>query len=329
VSIKKRVTHPYKYWLLKGCFGGSKRSKRSKRDVVKIGNSIGIHNDELHYEISNAFKEVLNNPRLAFNMRKVTDITINGGLMLKAFFQEFQQRHGKKPYIKGPTDKKMKAVLKHLEIKNYSDVNVENYPDIKCWQIYSWDDSYEVEFSKLLDTEIIPACWKGSHTISEQSSSIATSVAETILNCKEHAYTGAKKNSKFRNFYLGVGEYPDDKHRFSFCIYDKGIGIKARLQSNPKEWYDDFIDNTIRTDSQMIEMATKGKRVTTEDGRGEGLKNAIELLGNNNGWMDIYSDKGYYSSYDNSSGKDRDSELEGTMVSFSFSLKYNDSEVKV
>ena len=320
---QKKKQHPYKYLQFKGCFGCSFKSDKTRREQVNLGRAIGIYDESVFAEVTDAFNEVLNNPNMALYMRKVNMITISGGLLLKAFFDEFCLRHGKKPYIKGPKDKKMRAVLKYLRIKNYSDVKVEHYPDIMCWQVLSWDHTHEkIEFSKLLDTEIIPKCWKGSHAISKHSSNIATSVAETLYNCKEHAYTGEKGKSEFKQWYLGVGEYPDTK-KFSFCIYDKGVGIKARLKSNPTGWFDDLVDNIVRSDSSMIEMATEGKRVITEDGRGQGLKNAIGLLDKNDGRIDIFSDCGFFSSYNKDSGKDRKPRLEGTMVSFSFPIEYS------
>jgi len=324
---KKKKPHPWKYYIqFKGCFGRSHKSTKTGREQVKLGRAIGIYDESIFGEVADVFKEVLKNPDLALYMRKVNMITINGGLLLKAFFDEFCQMHGRKPYIKGPTDKKMRAVLKYLKIKNYSDVKVEHYPDIMCWQVLSWDHTNEdVEFSKLLDSEIIPKCWKGSHTISKHSSNIATSVAEALYNCKEHAYTGEKKDVDFKQWYLGVGEYPDT-HKFSFCIYDKGVGIKSRLQSNPTGWYDDLIDIS-RSDSDMIKLATKGKRVVTDDGRGKGLKSAIDLLENNQGHIDIFSDCGFFSSHDKNGGKDRMPRLEGTMVSFSFPIEYSKDSV--
>jgi len=319
--VRKKKPHPYKYLKFKGCFGGSYKSEKTSREQIDIGRSVGIYDETAFAKVSDALNAILIDPNLILNMRKVSMITINGGLILKAFFEEFCIRYNKKPNIKSPTDKKMRAVLKYLKIKDFSDVKVENYPDIMCWQIFPWDDSQNIEFAKLLNTEIIPKCWKGDHAISEHSSNIATSVAETLLNCKEHAYTGEKSESIFKKWYLGVGEYPDTG-KFSFCIYDKGVGIKARLMTNPANWFDNFADIT-RSDTDIIEIATKGKRVITEDGRGQGLKNAIELLKKNDGWIDIFSDCGFFSSYYKGSGRDRKPRLEGTMVSFSFPIQYS------
>ena len=320
---QKKRPHPYKYVQFKGRFGYSFDKEKPKLNKISVGKAIGIYEEEIFEQVSSAFNEVMDDPELVLDLTKVVSITINGGLLLKGFCDEFYHKYNKKPNIKSPENNKMKAVLKYLKIKNYQDVKVEHYQDIMCWQVLSYDYTQgNIDFGKLLATEIIPKCWKGSHTISKHSSNIATSVSETIYNCKEHAYTGTKSNSTFKQWYLGVGEYPDDTHKFSFCIYDKGIGIKARLKSNPSGWVENILDLS-RSDSSMIELATKGKKVATEDGRGQGLKNAIELLAKNYGEIDIFSDCGFFSSHDENSGIDRKPRLEGTMVSFSFPVEYN------
>jgi hypothetical protein len=58
------------------------------------------------------------------------------------------------------------------------------------------------------------------------------------------------------------------------------------------------------------------------------LKTAIELLASNGGQLDIYSDYGYFSTYDEKSGADRETRLEGTMVAFSFPIQYTAHEGK-
>ena len=77
----------------------------------------------------------------------------------------------------------------------------------------------------------------------------------------------------------------------------------------------------------MIKRATEGKRVAVDDGRGQGLKSAIELLKKNNGQIDIYSDHGYFSSYDEKSGTNKNVRLEGTFVSFSFPVEYSKDSI--
>jgi hypothetical protein len=133
-----------------------------------------------------------------------------------------------------------------------------------------------------------------------------------------------KNYQKFKKWYLGVGEYPRTG-KFAFCIYDKGVGIKARLKEKPTGWLGGAADYA-RSDSSMIELATKGRSGSSGDvkGRGQGLKSAIDLLASNNGAIDIYSDKGFYSNDDEKSGYDRNAKLEGTMVAFSFPLEYKE-----
>jgi hypothetical protein len=287
---------------------------------------LGVDDETVFKTMADAFKEVLNDPDIILDLRKVKRVTIMGGLLLKAFFDEFILKFQKRPRMRSPSHKKIRAILNYLGIRNYQEVKRDRYPDLECWQILSWDHTQtDIEFGKLLDTEVIPKCWKGDHAISKHSSSIATSVAETLLNCKEHAYTGEKENSLFKRWYLGVGEYPNT-HKFSFCIYDKGIGIKARLQANPTGWLDSLFDKN-RSDSSMIELATQGRRVAVNDGRGQGLKSAIELLEKNHGQIDIYSDFGYFSSHDEKSGRDRGVRLEGTFVSFSFPVEYSKDSI--
>jgi hypothetical protein len=289
---------------------------------------LSVYEEQVFEEMTDALNTVMENPNYELDMRDVSSITIRSALILKAFFDEFLLVHERKPYFHGPRDKKTRVILNYLSIGHYQDVKHRHYRDVECWQIVSWDQTQnDIEFAKLLHDEIIPKCWRGSHTISEHSSTIATSVAEALLNCKEHAYTGAKEFSRFKRWYLGVGEYPGTS-RFAFCIYDKGIGIQARLKAKPDGWFDNIAD-VGRSDSKMIELATKGRSgaLKNSEGRGEGLKVAIELLSSNNGEMDIYSNRGCFSTDDNESGKDRRPSLEGTLVSFSFPIEYSKDNV--
>ena len=112
--------------------------------------------------------------------------------------------------------------------------------------------------------------------------------------------------------------------QFSFCIYDKGIGIIRRIKDNPEGWFDPIRDLAI-TDSRMIEKATQGRSGAAKgkkDGRGKGLKAAVSLLSSNQGQLSILSGQGYFSTDDEESGKDRETPLEGTMVAFTFPIEY-------
>jgi hypothetical protein len=171
-----------------------------------------------------------------------------------------------KPKTRSPNSVKIRAVLNYLEIAHYRDAENHHYRDIDCWQIKSWEQEDNINFSELLHEEIIPKCWIGSHTMSPNSANIASSVAETLNNCKEHAYTGNKKNVAFKKWYLGVGEYPDT-NRFSFCVYDKGEGIKTRMRESPDIWHK--MSDFNKTDSQMIVLATQGRSGAKEKGGAE------------------------------------------------------------
>jgi hypothetical protein len=250
-------------------------------------------------------------------------------LLFKAFFDEFTITHGFRPKCRGPQEKKVRAILNYLKIGHYTDVEKLHYRDIECWQIVTWDQyqDKDIQFAKTLHDEIIPNCRKGNRKISADSSNIASSVAEALLNCKEHAYTGEKESSSFKKWYLGIGDYPNSG-KFAFCIYDKGVGIKARLKANPAGWFNAATD-WVRTDSQMIELAAAGRSGAAENnkGRGQGLKSAIGLLADNDGEIDIYSDKGFFSTSDEKSGQDRKVGLEGTLVMFSFPIKYTEASL--
>jgi len=321
--VKKKKKHPVKYWKYRGCFGGSRSKRKRKPKDVVFETHLDVYNVAAFEKMINCFDEAMENPERVLDMRKVKGISIWGGLLLKAFCDEYELKHQKKPQKRGPQDKKMRAVLNHLEIGNYQDIKKLHFPDIECWRILSWDDhsSTDLQFGKLLSEDIIPSCWKGMHTLSEGSANIATSISEAFYNCKEHAYTGEKEFYYFKRWYLGVGDYPNS-NSFSFNIYDKGIGIKARLKAKPDGWLDKASD-WLKTDSEMIELATKGKRGASE-GRGQGLKFAIEELRKNNGEVDIYSDRGYFSTNDEDSGVDRKPCLQGTLVSFSFPVEYTE-----
>jgi len=319
--------HPYKYLIYKGRFGsnGLKNGEiPAKPDRVVFNKGLCIYDDGDFEIMSDCMNRSLQNPDLVLDMREVAAITIRGALILKAFFNEFLVLHKRRPKVYSPRSSKVRAVMNYIGISHYKDVERLHYKDIECWQIKSWDFTQgDIDFSKMLHEEIIPKCWPRDHSISEHSASIATSVTEALLNCKEHAYSGKKESSPFKSWYLGAGEYPRTG-KFAICIYDKGVGIRTSLEDNPLGWFNDVKDK-FKSDSSMIELATKGRTGSSESagGRGQGLKSAIELLSSNGGNIDIYSDRGFFSNYDEASGKDRRSRLEGTLVAFSFPLEYN------
>jgi hypothetical protein len=269
----------------------------------------------------------MNDPDFILDFERVRSITVAAALVLKAFIDEYIVKHGKKARLHGPRELKTRAILNYLNIAHYADAERHHYKDIECWQMLDWeqgDTDDRMRFSKVLHTEILPKCWPGEHNLSSDSSSIASSLTEALFNCQEHAYTGDKKDTPFKKWYLGVGEYPNSR-RFSFCIYDKGIGIKASLKKNPDGWID-RVKDIMLNDSEMIKRATQGRSGSSlrKEGRGEGLKSAIELLGSNNGQLDIFSDFGHFSTRHGQGGQDRKNWLEGTLVAFTFPIEYNE-----
>jgi hypothetical protein len=321
--MKKKKKHPVKYLKYKGCFGNPVNFRTERPEEIVFGEYLGVHDESAFGKMTDSFNEALENPDKVLDMRKIKVINISGGLLLKAFFDEYHIKHRKKPSVRGPADIKMRAVFNHLKIGSYQDVRHHHYKDIDCWQVLSWDDSEskDLHIGKLLNEQIIPKGWKGKHALSENSSTIATSVSEAFYNCKEHAYTGDKKTSEFKRWYLGVGDYPES-NSFSFIIYDKGVGIKARLMAEPDGWLDKASD-WLKSDSEMIALATKGIRKASA-GRGKGLNFAITELTKNNGEVDIYSGYGYFSSDSEHSGETRKPYLQGTLVSFSFPVEYTE-----
>ena len=324
---KKHSKHiPTKYRKYKGCFGKPSLGtiEQSKTPEVYLEGFLTMA-DTVYRSIKISFEKVLANPETILNMREITGIAVPCALLLKAFYDEFYLKYNRKPKTRNPKNQKVRAILNYLKIAHFPDVEKIHFKDIDCWQIRSWDqrDEVEIPFGKILLDEIIPKCWSGLHEMSQHSSYIASFVSEALWNCIEHAYTGEKRNTDFKNLYLGVGEYPGSQ-RFSFCIYDKGIGIIQRLKNNPEGWLDSIKDIGI-SDSKMIEKATQGRSGADNErkkGRGNGLKTVVELLSSNQGQLEILSERGYFSTYVEKSEKDRETSLEGTMVAFSFPIEY-------
>lgn len=338
-----KKNHPVKYLRYKGCFGhGPFEGIGSPIELVKMKDALALSKEVYAEPALTRLQRVMDNPDAVLDMREVKQITLRFGLILKAFYDEFMVTHTRVPSIYPPKAAKVKAILNHLGVASYPGIHVEDYPDIVCWQIVDWELldyglpnrtknslNRDIKPAELLYNEIIPKCWSGKRTMANDSRAIASSISEVLFNCEEHAYTGVKEDSKFRKWYLGVGEYPDTK-RFSFCIYDKGVGIRDRMQQNPQKWFDRITDLKA-SESSMIKLATQGRSGANNSnsyegsGRGQGLKSAIEQLDVNAGQMSIFSGKGVFESEKPNLEKDRKSKLEGTMIAFSFPINYSEN----
>ena len=135
--------------------------------------------DNVFAGIKESFEKILSSPETILDMRRITGVNVSCALLLKAFFDEFKMKYEKKPNIRSPKHKKVRTIFNYLGLSKYHDVERFHYRDVDCWQIRSWeqDDNANIPFSQILDEEIIPKCWTGDRSMSQHSSSIATSVS--------------------------------------------------------------------------------------------------------------------------------------------------------
>ena len=271
---KKHI--PTKWRKYKGRFGQYQKDLRpTEKKPINFPKKISITDDNICLKVFEAFQKSKRAPQRILDFREVEIITLRGGLALKAFFDEFNSLYGRKPDIRGPLNKKGKAIFKFLKLKNYN-INCKDYKDLICWQIYEFteNDQKKTNLPELLFTEIIPKNWE-THQNNIISKNIVTSVSEALYNCQEHAYKGDFENRKFQNWYLGVGEYPDTNN-FSFCIYDKGQGIKKSMKRNSSKW--DSLTENMNKDFNYIDFAVKGLKMKASYNRGQGLKTAVSQI---------------------------------------------------
>jgi hypothetical protein len=211
VSKRREKYHPQRYLKFKGCFG-SIHSLRPRLRFERLPESLDVYDAENFGIMMDSLNRVMNDPDLILDFERVKSITIAAALVLKAFVDEYIVKHDKKVRLHGPRDLKTRAILNYLNIAHYTDAERHHYKDIECWQMLDWeqgDTDERMRFSKVLHTEILPKCWPGKNSLSPDSSSIASSLTETLFNCQEHAYTGSKRDAPFKKWYLGVGEYPN------------------------------------------------------------------------------------------------------------------------
>jgi|GEM_PF-3996535 len=312
----------------------SKRSllKNKYLGIVQLPSSLVLLNDKLASHYLNMLHDVLQNPDKILDFQNVTMISIRAGLILKAFKDEFIMEHGFPPQVKKPRSRKSCAVLQYLNIQDYG-TDCSDYPDIVCWRLYDWDNSKldpNEDLSKRLVETVIPDCLQTEGETTIVKSKIASAVAEALFNCKEHAYAGVMANASFQKWYLGFGKYPENGE-FQFCIYDKGQGFRKSLEANPL--LQDMIGDPFRSDVALLEMAVKGRTGVDkgkEQGRGKGLKSAVAIIQDANGWFSILSGKGEYVEK-NVNGyrafkRNRKTLVEGALIAFSLPISYIESE---
>lgn len=314
----KKGHRPVRYLKYKGRFGSKGFVSKVELNYIEIPKCVSLSPDGNASELIKRLDTSLREPQRVIDFRKVDRITIRGGLVLRAYRDEFFSCHGSYPKIRAPKDKKMKTVLQFLGYEDYG-MNHLKYDDIDCWDIRSWDasdDFSETDIPRLIMEEVIPKCYKKGETFEGISADLASAIAEAINNSSEHAYEGRKKDNKFRKWYLSCGIYPNSK-KIMFCVYDKGQGFKDSMTQNAM-W---GISNPFEADYKYIEKAAQGTSGTREEGRGQGLKTAVAKLNKVNGTVEILSGKGLYSTDPTNHTRDRRTFIDGSVIAFFVPVK--------
>lgn len=318
-KANKRKHRPTRYLKYKGRFGECLLGlKKVEENHIEIPKHVSLSPDSNAHRLIETLDASMKEPERFVDFKKVEVITIRGGLVLRAYRDEFFTYNGFYPKIVPPKNKKIRAVLQFLGYGDYG-MDCSQYGDIACWDIRSWDadeDFRETSFPKLIMEEIIPKCC--GKKLDDVSSDLATAIAEAINNSSEHAYKGKKESSKFRKWYLGCGEYPRSG-RITFCVYDRGQGFKDSMTTEGSFWN---ILKPLEGDYKYIERATRGTSGTKVAGRGKGLKTAVSKLQKANGIVEILSGKGLFSTDERVVSRDRKTVIDGSIIAFYLPAKY-------
>ena len=314
---KKHI--PVRYRRFKGCFGNPVPFRKESDKFIQVPQVISLSPDNNAENLFGFIGEVFEHPNRIIDFRGLELVTIRGGIVLKAFRDEYIETFKHEPVIKPPKKKKMKAVLQFL---GYSDFGIDylDYSDIVCWDIRSWDkrdDQRKTNHPKEIMEEIIPKCC-GKDTLDKNSKELASAVAEAINNSSEHAYLGSKKNALFQKWYLGCGIYPGT-NSLVFCVYDKGQGFRESMQNDKQLW--SFLP-MLDKDYKYIVRATEGVSGTKDEGRGQGLKKAVVKLKKAGGFVEIMSGNGLFNTSNKNSAIERKVYVDGSIIAFSVPVNY-------
>lgn len=310
-----------RYRKFKGCFGNPIPFRTEDKKLIHMPRIISLTPDENASMLFDCINHAFDYPNRVVDFRKVERVTIRGGIVLKAFYEEYYVREKRKLSFLPPKDRKMKAVLQFLGYADYG-ISYSEYDDIECWDIRSWDkkDSFEnVSVPQQIMEEVIPKCCGEGRGLDEASKKLTEAVTEAIHNAEEHAYIGSKKDVVFQKWYLGCGEYLNEG-RITFCVYDRGCGFKESMLREPTLWENTF--QRFNSDYQYIKRATEGTSGTKDKGRGQGLKSAVEILKNAGGNIEILSGRGLFSSVKPVRSQDRKTFIDGTVIAFYVPVKY-------
>lgn len=317
-KIKSRKHIPTKNRIYKGRFGGKGKYPRSGSYVIPFPDELDVADEKKFNRFLASIKKSLANPEATVDFTKLSKVTINCGIILRAYADEFLLRNKKQITILPPKNKKSEAILRYLQVMP-SDESYMKYDDLKCWVIIKADkldtNQRNVDIVKRLREEIIPKCWESHPLGNTEAQNVASAVSEIYHNCAEHAYCDKKADSQFQCWYIGVGEYPDS-NCFSFCVYDKGIGFKTSMRQNRSKWKN-LLSST--KDSYYLNKAIKGYSGVEdglENGRGNGIPFSISMIKKVEGSIEILSGKGKFSTRCAMQAENWNVYLEGALVSF-------------
>ena len=306
---KKVINSGYSEKLKVGRIQNSDNKK-----VIDFPENIDLYNEDnakkLLDIISDAEKNISTTNIYQLNFNHTKKITLSGGISLKAFYDKLIF-NGIEVRVKiNEHNNKTRQILKHIGLRKNDPIKII-HDDIICWEVRKWEFKDREDSSAIQEIEPIVKKLCGEKTILQQN--IITVLSEAIWNCFEHAYLDIPRDD-FQNTYLFSGKHEND---IVFCVLDRGIGFRGSFKI-----YHPTILDVFKSELQYIEAALEyGKSKADGFERGSGLPELInDVKDKLNGYVSIYSKKAYYfQDTTNTGGRDRQSDIQGSLVQIIFS----------
>jgi len=268
----------------------------ASKELIKFPEKLYLANK--NEEVFALIEKIEGKNDVVLDFSRTKYIDIGSALYIKAFIDHLKDENKRYKITCLSKNKKMRQILQHIEIHNYG-IRVTS-PDIKCWEIRTWQKGDMVNYGSVMMTEILPKVLKDKRP-SDEFSDIAASLQEILSNCSEHAYT---ENDEYKNYYLIAGEYENSygkSNSFTFCIIDRGQGFRSSLAKNKNNFFVEIFKNlqSSEHDSDLLKAAINGEDTSKEGGgklagRGTGLSNVVENIRTIGGSFCVYSDRGSY-----------------------------------
>lgn len=122
-----------------------------------------------------------------------------------------------------------KEINERLSVIGYWEALCVNPPasnkDLDYLKIRSHDD---IKIDNNLHADILDFFIKHHNIPENYRDNLFDAIYEAMVNAKEHAYSGIKRNLWF------LGAYDKDNNEIEFLIYDKGMGIFKSLETSEK-----------------------------------------------------------------------------------------------